>query len=575
MTFHHGAHASAEQCLPGRPSVLTYSYWLTRCQNMLLRQPQHRSKQMHVAGLLTLFVVVGILDLVLDRNLSFYALYLIPALYGVWFLGVGWGYFSCVASAVVWFIDEMFQQQVYRHTFASYWNLATRAGVLILVVILVKFLKTVLEKQHEIENQQVQWELNTAREVHLRLLPSKAASYRGFDLSYVYEPALMIGADYYDFVPISPDRLAVAVGDISGKGLPGALLMASLQGLIRSNPALNQGHLAALMDGLNASLYELTASNRFATLFFAIIDTCNRSLEYVNAGHNPPLLFRNGPSKTVAVQSLDHAGLPLGAILGSQYECQKVSIQAGDVLVAYTDGVTEAQNSAGEEFGEQRLREVVANALARPAAEISERVRMRLRDFTGHALPFDDLTLVVIKVQSFRSSESLHTVRLRDDEYLRPARSSEDKLTHCHAPRPSGLARGVTSKFVLRNTRLLCCLARETLDKRVLSCDELHRMQAPVTPGFEYNGDDATTDTRTLNGTVLIDAQSARLGAREVFRNLHPSRETRPTPITSQPDLACSRTAHDFGYIVRFHAPIVDPVGEYHDVRREAVASDV
>jgi serine phosphatase RsbU (regulator of sigma subunit) len=404
MILRHCAHLSAEQSLPWRPLV-TYSS--PGFHKMILRHLQHRSKQAHVAGLLALFVAIALPDLLLDRNLSFYALYLMPALYGVWFLGVHWGYASCVASVFVWFSDDRIQQQMYRHTFASYWNLATRAGVLALVVILVKFLKSVLERQHEIENQQVQWELDTAREVHLRLLPSKVPSYAGLDLSYLYESALVIGADYYDFVPISSERLAIAVGDISGKGLPGALLVASLQGLMRSNPALNQGNIAALMAGLNASLYELTASNRFATLFFAIIDNCNRRLEYVNAGHNPPLLFRGGPFDATSMQSLDHAGLPLGMLSGSQYECQQVALQEGDVLVAYTDGVTDAQNSAGEEFGEQRLREIVANALARPAAEISELVRSRLREFTGPAPPFDDLTLVVVKVQFFRSPESL------------------------------------------------------------------------------------------------------------------------------------------------------------------------
>src|SRR4030095_1660549 len=126
-----------------------------------------------------------------------------------------------------------------------------------------------------------------AREVHSRLLPSIIPCCTSLDLSYTYEPALVIGGDYYDFIPISPDRLAIVVADVSGKGLPAALLMASLQGFVRSNSAIHQGDLPGLMSGLNASLYELTASNRFATLFFGIIDTVRRTLDYVNAGHNP------------------------------------------------------------------------------------------------------------------------------------------------------------------------------------------------------------------------------------------------------------------------------------------------
>jgi sigma-B regulation protein RsbU (phosphoserine phosphatase) len=193
--------------------------------------------------------------------------------------------------------------------------------------------------------------------------------------------------------------VAVVVADVSGKGLPAALLMASLQALVRSNSARYQEDLAGLMRGLNTSLYELTARNRFATLFFGMIDTANRTLDYVNAGHNPPLLFRYSDSPGPAVELLDHGGLPLGVLPASEYQSQQVALRDRDVLVVYTDGVSETRNPAGEEFGEERLRETLAGVLSRPAAEIQEHVRTRLREFSGQAPLIDDLTLLVAKIR--------------------------------------------------------------------------------------------------------------------------------------------------------------------------------
>ncbi|HYZ85209.1 MAG TPA: PP2C family protein-serine/threonine phosphatase [Bryobacteraceae bacterium] len=361
---------------------------------------QNRSRRAHVASFLGLFVGVALLDLAVDPGISLYCLYLVPALYAAWFLGPGWGYLTCALSALVWLGDDFIQQQFYRHAFASYGDLLNRGTAMALIVVLVKLLKTVSENQYEMETRHVQRELDMAREVHSRLLPSKIpSSYSSLDISYTYEPALVIGGDYYDFIPITPDRLAIVVADVSGKGLSAALLMASLQGLVRSNVALHQMDLAGLMDGLNSSLYELTALNRFATLFFGIIDTANKTLDYVNAAQNPPLLFGCGQVANPDVEVLDHAGLPLGAMPASQYQSSQLPLCDGDVLVAYTDGLPETRNAEGEEFGEERLREAVRGVLSRPAAEIREHVRMQLREFAGETPAVDDLTLMIAKIK--------------------------------------------------------------------------------------------------------------------------------------------------------------------------------
>ena len=290
-------------------------------------------------------------------------------------------------------------EALHRSAFVSHWNLGTRTAVLVLIVALVVRMKEAFEQLDKLKTQQVQREFEMAREVQLRLLPSNAPSFSGLDVSYLYKPALMVGGDYYDFVRISPERLCIVVADIAGKGLPSALLMASLQGLIHNAPALGEGSLPRFASGLNASLYELTASNRYATLFIGILDTSDKTFEYVNAGHNPPLLFRSDlTTHTTTSESLDHAGVPVGLFPKTEYDRQQLVLREGDVLVLYTDGVTEALNLSGEEFGVPRLREAVTSALHLPATAISGRVKERLGEFLGESPPFDDTTLVVVKI---------------------------------------------------------------------------------------------------------------------------------------------------------------------------------
>lgn len=371
----------------------------------LLRATQYLQRQpltLHVSAFAIFFILVAFLDLVLDRDLSLYAFYLIPALYATWFLGARWGYSSCVASAVVWLIDDLAGPQGYDYTFIPYWNLATRATVLLFIVAVVGFLKSALEHTYQLERQQVQKEYDIAREVQLRLLPLTPPSYPGLDFGCVYKPAQLVGGDYYDFIPLSRERVGIAVADVSGKGLSSALLMASLQGLMHNYPASYKSEISAFVTRLSASLYELTANNRYATLFFMIVDPKSQTVEYVNAGHNPPLLFRNEhpPGCGARAESLSQGGPPVGILPRSQYQSDRVVLREGDVLVAYTDGVTDAQNSLREEFGKELLYQAVEDALSLTAVEIGERVSERLRVFVGESPQFDDITLVIMKVRS-------------------------------------------------------------------------------------------------------------------------------------------------------------------------------
>jgi len=369
------------------------------------RRWQRRPRVAQALGCLGLFVFIAYLDFVLDHDLSLFDLYLIPTLYSAWFLGIRWGYFVCLASSVVWAIEDWGGASFYRHPLTPYWNVTEKLIVMAGIVAIVNALKGALEKKHKFEaaRRGAEKELEIASEVQVRLLPSEVPDYPRLDFGFFYQPAREVGGDYYDFIPLNPSQIGLAVGDVSGKGLSSSILMASLQGLVRMNLAVRQGEVVRFVTELNDSFCKLTASDRYATLFFAVVDVANQTLHYVNAGQNSPLLFRNGTSPARglgASESLERGGPPVGVSAKSQYRSEHVPLHEGDVLVAYTDGVVEALSSQEEEFGEGRLGDVVRASLSLSAAEICKRVVERLQTFVVESRPFDDITLVVMKVKS-------------------------------------------------------------------------------------------------------------------------------------------------------------------------------
>ena len=376
--------------------------WIRPAALNALRLFQRQPRVVKVLVFLGLFAVTALLDFAIDPDLSLFALYLIPTLYSAWFLGMRWGYVSCLASALFCFVEDSGLTAFYQHTLIPHWNLAERLTVLVVIVTIVNALKGALEDEYAAERQVAQKELEIACAVQTRLLPSQTLDYRGLDFGFFYQPAREVGGDYYDFIPFSQTQMGLAVSDVCGKGLSSALLVASLQGLVRTNLAVRQGQIVRFVAELNHSVYKLTASDRYATLFFAVVDVADQTLRYVNAGHNPPLLFRNdtspahGPRTT---ESLECGGPPVGIFAQSQYQCEQVLLRDGDVLVAYTDGVVEALNPQQEEFGKDRLSDIIRPSLSCGATEISKRIAERLQAFVAESPQWDDITLVVMKVK--------------------------------------------------------------------------------------------------------------------------------------------------------------------------------
>ena len=252
------------------------------------------------------------------------------------------------------------------------------------------------------ERQRLQAELEIAREVQARLFPRELPRLKTLDVLGVCRPAQEVSGDFFDYVELSPTRLALAFGDVSGKGISAALVMASMHSIVRTQLSLltgSNGELALstaeLVARANQQLYAGTAPDKFSTLFFGSYDEQESSLVYSNAGHLPPFLIRGGE-----VQRLDVSGLVVGAFPHAQYESSKIELTAGDLLVAYTDGVTEPENAYGEEFGEQRLIEALLRHADRPIDEIIQAVMQEVIEWTGETTLQDDMTMLVARRRS-------------------------------------------------------------------------------------------------------------------------------------------------------------------------------
>ena len=240
-------------------------------------------------------------------------------------------------------------------------------------------------------------ELDHAREVQQRLFPQACPPIAGLDYAGACRPALGVGGDYYDFIRLSETELGIAIGDVSGKGIPAALLMATLRAYLHGQTRHRVADLAEVMVNLNRLVYESSAANRYATFFYAQYDSSTRLLEYVNAGHNPPLIFGTRGRRR-AVLRLDTSGPVIGLMPECSYVQQRVTLDEGDVLVLFTDGISEAMNAAGDEWGEERLTQVVEANRALPARELLDHIMRTSDEFVAGAAQYDDMTLITARV---------------------------------------------------------------------------------------------------------------------------------------------------------------------------------
>jgi serine phosphatase RsbU (regulator of sigma subunit) len=302
-------------------------------------------------------------------------------------------------------------------TFALGSTRALPAGILVNIY---KLIPTLAEEA--VSRAKLEREIEIAREVQERLFPQTFPIVAGVEMAAHCRPAQIVGGDYYDLISIRDgslagaghapgenissagtttahgcDRLGIAIGDISGKGVSAALLMASLHASLRGQALSGSGDVGTKMANVNRLLYEASDSNRYATFFYGELDCDSRTLHYVNGGHNPPAVLRKEDGAW-RVFRLQNGGPAVGLFAGAVYEEHMLHLLPGDILLAFTDGISEAMNAAEDEWGEDRM---IAEAQAHAdlnAAELLQRLFRAADAFAAGAPQHDDMTLVVLRI---------------------------------------------------------------------------------------------------------------------------------------------------------------------------------
>lgn len=245
------------------------------------------------------------------------------------------------------------------------------------------------------EKERIQKELEIARGIQQSFLPESAPRIPGIDLEGLNLPAAEVGGDFYDFIPVGSTSWGLVIADVSGKGVPAALFMALSRTLIRASASRNPDPVLSIMEA-NRSIYLDAKTSMFVTLFYAILDTRKKTLTFVNAGHNPPLHLSSGSE---GITLLKAKGIALGVIDEVELEPVEVALSPGDLVVLYTDGVTEAADEQDHEYGVERLSALVKALRHLSAQQIIGAIVSDVQAFAGSRPQFDDITLMVLKVK--------------------------------------------------------------------------------------------------------------------------------------------------------------------------------
>lgn len=271
-------------------------------------------------------------------------------------------------------------------------SVASQTGLALEIGNLARSLASEAMKRERIDR-----EIEVAREVQERLFPQDFPTIEGVTVAGHCRPQQGVGGDYYDLFMLGDDRIGIAIGDVSGKGISAALLMASLRASLRGMTLDAPQDIATVIEKVNRLVYEASATNRYATFFFATFCAATREFVYVNAGHNAPFLIRRN-GENFEVQRLEAGGPVVGLLSFATYEEQRLVLQPGDLLLTYTDGISEAMTLEDEEWGEERMLAAAQSLPDGTAQEVLDHLFTEADKFTGKAPQFDDMTLLVMKL---------------------------------------------------------------------------------------------------------------------------------------------------------------------------------
>ena len=246
--------------------------------------------------------------------------------------------------------------------------------------------------EQSIEKEKMEKELDLAAKIQEDFLPKESPKLKNFEIAGSNVPCYQVGGDYYDFIPIDDNRLGIVVADVSGKGVSASLLMASLRAALQSELYPNY-KIEEMAAKLNDFVHRSSSPNSFITFFFCELDKKTGELNYINAGHNPPIVI----DMKNKVYRMESCGLCLGIFPSVDYGVQKLTLNPGDTAVLFTDGITESRNKDNKEFNEERLIKLLQKNIKLSAQKLMEKVNQEVEKFTTGAEPMDDMTLVIIK----------------------------------------------------------------------------------------------------------------------------------------------------------------------------------
>ncbi len=262
------------------------------------------------------------------------------------------------------------------------------------------------------EQERLQKEMQVAQEIQHTLLPSSFPQIEGYEISSYYEAAREVGGDYFDFVEVDKESLGIVVADVSGKGVPGSLIMTMIRTALRTEARGNK-NAADVLARVNDFVINDMKRGMFVTVFYVILDSHNRTINYASAGHNPMILYRGQTNKSYY---LNPRGFPIGinlpdrALFRKSIESDTIHLKEGDVLIAYTDGITEAMNSQRDKFGEERFLSVIRKCGHMKVDPLVDHIRDEIKSFTGGEAQSDDITLVAIK-EKMKAEDVLFNLR--------------------------------------------------------------------------------------------------------------------------------------------------------------------
>jgi serine phosphatase RsbU (regulator of sigma subunit) len=360
-------------------------------------QGQLRTEENRIAGMLNFLVLlsvaaVGYTDWIVVPNISLGYLYVLPIALSALINPLP---FTLAAAVACTILQDVFGPGSDTLRVRSIRDAITLAGFS-----MVAFLVTQVARQRnrlvaEVRRQRDEYEhdLYLASQVQRQVLP-KPPVCASLEIGAAMQTATLLGGDYYDFFQISDDVVDVVIADVSGHGAAASLLMPSLAVALRLRAKELEGPAAIIKD-LDRVFRQITSTATFVTMFYARFDQARKTLEYANGGHNPPLLIR---TKTNEAVELEAGGPILGILKDPQYSNTVVALNEGDILTLFTDGVTEQENEAGDEFSTGRLKEVVLSRETEPASALVASITEAVATFAGTKPQVDDLTVVVVKI---------------------------------------------------------------------------------------------------------------------------------------------------------------------------------